>query len=208
MRIREVLYRREVTRGHSMKVLLALLLSPSLASAYCSCEFDTSGYKGFGTRAACNVVMSDNDKTCNIAFAAIGASAPVVSSVVPNAGANYEKRAYQITLHYLEYVNKNDQASLVEPKFMQEALLAFARAAYLRPGVTDDLKGLDAAVSQFIRTQAPKISDIFNGKAGHFDGRQGNLTYSVTRTTVRLTYPVSGKKAVTIETTYMPLPEK
>ncbi|MFT4067963.1 hypothetical protein [Paraburkholderia sp.] len=190
------------------QLMLVLLLSPSLASANCTCEFSGDEYKAFGTRAACNVVMSDNDKTCNIAFAAVGASTPVLSSVVTSSVANYQQQAYEITIQYLQLVSKNDDAGLTNPKFLQPALLAFMRAAYLRPGVTDDLKGLDAAVSQFTKEQVDKISEVFYGKRNAFDGRQGNLTYSVNRTTVRLTYQVTGKNKVTIETTYMPVPEK
>lgn len=125
----------------------------------CQCGFAAPPWKAVGTRAACTAVTSNGRTSCNIAFGGTGADPRVVQDVLKVAPGEYNRKATDLLITYLRFVNENPKG-LSNAKFIREALPSFMRGAYLRPGVTARLGDLDAVVIAFAERYAGQVAEI------------------------------------------------
>ncbi|GAB3626407.1 hypothetical protein PTE30175_00257 [Pandoraea terrae] len=192
----------------STRVLLGVLGAvmasiPGVARAACYCEFPSgTETMAYGTRAACTIVMSEANKTCNIAFAATGADPGIATMMAPTRGEDYATEAYSISIEYLTYIRDRNIDKLTNPEYIKKTLPALMRAGYLRRNMPAELKELDASVLEFAQTQSKQIGAVFQGKMPEYKGERKKLEYHVSRTAVQLIFD----RKIKITTIFMPEP--
>ena len=162
--------------GNVFRIIIPVILtylmsaaSPQAADAIrCSCHFEgNSGYSAVGTRAACSTFTKD--KACTVAFGGLGAQYPAVSQVTdPN---KFREQAFRLTFENLDAVRNNAIEKISSPAFLQEAIVVYMRAAYLREGLIDPgtLKELDQQVQEVSKEFASSIADVFLSKRPPFE---------------------------------------
>lgn len=182
--------------GTAFRIIILVILacltnatSPKAADAIrCSCHFEgNSGYSAVGTRAACSTFTKD--KACTVAFGGVGAQSPAVSQVTDPG--KFREQAFRLTLENLNAVRSNETDRISNPAFLQEAIVVYMRATYLREGQIDPatLKDLDQQVQEVSKEFAGPIADVFLAKRPPFEASwKGRDRLEVQRGAVRFVF--------------------
>jgi hypothetical protein len=157
---------------------------------FCQCKFDpSSGYSAVGIRSACSSFTKE--KSCKIAFGGLGAQDEIAAKV----GIDPKKlkdEAFKLTLENLEADLNNAPERIANPAYLQEAIIVYMRAAYLRDGQDVDistLRDLDEQVQGFARELSGQITEVFLSKRAPFEVRwRDRGTVEVDKGAVRFTY--------------------
>ena len=178
-------------------VVLALaggLLATTAARANdpirCSCSFGVgAGYSAVGTRAVCSAFTKD--KACTIAFGGLGAQDQKLSELGVDIAA-YRDSALKLTLDNLDALRLNARERLANPQVLQNAIVVYMRAAYLRQELDLDgatLRDLDEQVQRVSKEFAAPIADVFAGRSAPFAASwAGQSRIEVQRGAVRFVY--------------------
>jgi hypothetical protein len=157
--------------------LISFLL-PMLAAApgqagdqiFCQCKFDpSSGYSAVGIRSACSSFTKE--KSCKIAFGGLGSQGAIAAQIGVDP-SKLRDEAFRLTFQTLEADLRNQPEQISTPAFLQEAIVVYMRAAYLREGVDVDpstLRDLDEQVQSFAKEYSSEIADVFQSKREPFD---------------------------------------
>jgi hypothetical protein len=174
--------------------ILAFLMSatsPRAADAIqCSCHFEgSSGYSAVGTRAACSTFTKE--KACTVAFGGLGAQAPTVSRFNIDPG-KFTEQALRLTMENLDAIRTNAPEKIANAAFLQEAIVVYMRATYLREGLEIDptmLRDLDQQVQSFSKEFANSAADVFLSRREPFGvSWRGSDTLEIQRGAVRFVY--------------------
>jgi hypothetical protein len=157
---------------------------------YCSCQFEQgAGYSAVGTRAVCSTFTKE--KACTIAFGGVGADGAAVSQLGIDP-AKFRDQAFKLTMENLEAVQSNTPEKISNPAYLQEAVVVYMRAAYLRQGLEVDratLVDLDKQVQGFSKEFAGQISEVFSSKRAPFSTRwQDDETLEIQKGAIRFVY--------------------
>ena len=189
----------QVPKRWLIGVLIALGIGGFTPQGYasdirCQCSFAKPPWKAVGTRAACSAVTSNGRTSCNISFGGMGADPKVVFEVLGLQPKEYERQANSLLIRYLQAVDEAPQ-SLIAPEFIRLALPSFMRGAYLRPGVTENLKELDEAVISFTEKHAKQIAEVMEQRT-HSEFKEKHATFTVMNGAVVVDF--GGVRIVTI----------
>jgi hypothetical protein len=157
---------------------------------FCSCHFEAgASYSAVGTRAACSTFTKE--KACTVAFGGIGAQPNAVSRLGIDPG-KFRESAFRLLFQNLEAVRNNSLEPISNREFLQEAIVTYLRAAYLRQGleISDEtLRDLDKQVQDFSGEYASQISGVFLSRNEPFRVNwRDNSTLEVQRGAIRFVY--------------------
>jgi hypothetical protein len=186
-----MLIRSVTTAGFLLLVSLVTATSTQAGDPIqCSCNFDSgSGYSAVGTRAACSSFTKE--KACTIAFGGVG-SQPLLASKIGIDPKQLMDEAFKLTIDNLTAIRNNNPGQIANSAFVQQAIVVYMRAAYLREGLEIDpatLRDLDNQVQGFSREFGASIADVFSSRRGPFNASwQDRHVIEVDRGAVRFIY--------------------
>lgn len=140
----------------------------------CQCEFADPQWQAYGTKSPCSIWMDEGRKSCEIEFGGLGADPDMIAKILGREPSEYYAEVSEIVRAYLELRGKRDLA-LTSPEFIQKALPALMRGAFLR-GIPaeepmEDWKNLNAAIETYFKEFSVETSEIFRGSKDPMDRR-------------------------------------